>query len=92
MSDPVRIVVSDKGQPVFSGELTLPVELGRQGENEVEPFQFIKTGAIGRLVMAYALTEREVSRRHAKVEAAGEQTFKLTNISSQLPIGLSTLR
>src|SRR5438445_87371 len=74
-------------QLIFEGESDPPVELGRQADRSEAPYSLKRIDDQCRVIIA-RLEEHNVSRRHALVEPAPEKQVRVTNLSTQQPIGL----
>jgi adenylate cyclase len=89
MTTPWQLRVYEKQQLVHVAELTEPVELGRQSDNNETPGVQKRDAATGGWRMAIArLGEDTVSRKHLLVEPLPDNRVRLTNLSRKLPVRL----
>ena len=87
MSDALAIRVYERGQLLYSGDLTGSVELGRQNRGEDLFATSPGLDRVTRLVIA-GPTEDRVSRRHALVQPREGNRVRIENRSGKAPIGL----
>src|SRR6516162_7287391 len=88
-----QIRVYEKQQLLHSAEVSDPVEIGRQFDDN-EPL-YCQSASAGRHRFVVArLNELNVSRQHVLLESAGEHRIRLTNLSKNRPVHVpgSTLR
>jgi adenylate cyclase len=89
VKDPFEIRIYDKQELAYeSGELTGPVELGRQVDDSDGPLYSLKRkGESQRLVIA-RLDEDTISRKHILVEPLAKNRVRLTNLRDRLSLRL----
>jgi len=83
-------VIDEERRPVFTGDYTKRVEIGRQDRGESGPFSQRLVGDHWRLVIA-PLTEDTVSRHHLSLEPVSENRVRVRNDSKTLAIRLGGL-
>jgi adenylate cyclase len=80
-----QIRIYDRQNLVFVGPLNGPTELGRQTENEGEPYGQHQGPDGNRLVIARR-SENRVSRKHVLLLPLSETQVQVTNLSRSLPV------
>ncbi len=90
MPDSLTIRILEGGRSAFDGQLTAPLELGRQQAGEPAPYAVLPgvDSAPARLVVARQDDRDNISRRHALLEPLASGRVRLTNRSkAPLPCG-----
>ena len=82
-------VIDEEKKPVFIGDYSKRVEIGRQDRGESGPYSQRFEADRWRLVIA-PLTEDTVSRHHLSLEPIDEGRFRIKNGSKAIPIRLGS--
>jgi WD40 repeat protein/serine/threonine protein kinase len=80
----LRILVIDKSRTVFTESFNGAVELGRQSDDQENPYSKREISpSYWRAVIA-GIEEHYISRRHLKLELVGEELVRVTNLSTKV--------
>lgn len=89
MDAPLSFEVYDEGRLVVAGEFAGPIEVGRQGRGDGEPFATYESeGGDARRLVIGGRDETTLSRRHARLEPLPGGFVRVSNLSERQPIVL----
>lgn len=86
----VRVKIYQQHRLVYSTDLDVPLEIGRQQANEPNPYHRAAMAEGARLIIA-KLQENAVSRFHARLEPQPDGTVRVTNTSAKSPVLLDSI-
>jgi len=87
MSDSWQLRLYEDRKLLYTAELTGPAELGRQSAPDETLFSQ-HPAPVGRRVVIALKDEKSIPRRCVLIEPLAEGGFRLTNLSSERPLGL----
>jgi adenylate cyclase len=81
MAPVLTLEIAEKGQTVFTAEVTLPVELGRQRSGEPEPYELLPASSGPARLLVARQREGNISRQHVLLDATPAGAVRVHNLS-----------
>jgi adenylate cyclase len=81
MAQLLTVEVAEKGQTVFTADITLPVEMGRQRSGEPEPYHLLPPGSGPARLLVARQREGNISRQHVLLDTTPAGAIRVHNLS-----------
>ncbi len=80
----IKVEVFEDDRPLWSGDITPPLEVGRQAENDRQAMELQTLSNCSRLVIA-PVTARGMPRKAIRIESPTRNEIRVINVHDKLP-------